>query len=151
MNLFDEFFAIVREFHTEGIRYAVVGGIAMAFHDQPRFTRDIDLLIHPGDIESVAAILGRLGYFASASPWTFQKTKLTLHRFLKIVGEDDLMVDVLVGYEGKHAEMIEGALLEKTEQGDIRIARKEDIIWMKTLRDSDQDRVDIRKLQNDKN
>ncbi len=42
MNLYDEFFNIIHEFENHDITYAVVGGIALAFHDKPRFTRDID-------------------------------------------------------------------------------------------------------------
>jgi hypothetical protein len=34
-----------------GIRYLVVGGIAVGYHAEPRFTKDLDLLVHvaPGD------------------------------------------------------------------------------------------------------
>jgi hypothetical protein len=42
MNLFDEFFQIVERFEKSDLQYAVVGGIAMAFHDQPRFTKEND-------------------------------------------------------------------------------------------------------------
>ena len=43
MNLFDEFSAIVKAFQKKKMRFAVVGGLAMAFYDEPRFTRDIDI------------------------------------------------------------------------------------------------------------
>jgi hypothetical protein len=149
MELFDEFFRIVQEFQNRKISYAVVGGIAMAFHDRPRFTKDIDILIHPKDSEKVRTILEGLGYFASAEPWTFKKAKLTLHRFMKIEREDHLVVDVLLGRDDRHKEIIKNALLEKSSGGIVRIASREDIVWMKQCRDSDQDRVDIRKLQNE--
>jgi hypothetical protein len=42
MNLFDEFFKIVEHFVKSDLQYALVGGIAMAFHDQPRFTKKND-------------------------------------------------------------------------------------------------------------
>jgi len=121
----------------------------MAFHDEPRFTRDIDILIRPEDSVKVGAILESLGYSASAAPWKFKQTKLTLHRFLKIENEDHLVVDVLAGSDNRHREIIKNSLREKAGAGIVRIARKEDIIWMKQLRDSDQDRTDIRKLQNE--
>ena len=41
------------------------------------------------------------------------------------------------------------ALNEKSEKGVVKIARKEDIIWMKKFRDSDQDQVDLKRLQDD--
>jgi len=42
MNVFDEFSHIVRMLEERGLRYALVGGIAMAFYTEPRFTRDIE-------------------------------------------------------------------------------------------------------------
>lgn len=38
MDLFEEFFAIIQALDGARIRCAVVGGLAMAFHDEPRFT-----------------------------------------------------------------------------------------------------------------
>ena len=147
MRLFDEFFSVIQELERQKIDYAVVGGIAMAFHDQPRFTRDIDILIQPKDCECVSTILQELGYSVSAKPWTLKKANLTLHRFLKIENADHLAIDILAGKDERHREIIRNGLREQSSAGIVRIARREDIIWMKQLRDSDQDRVDIRKLQ----
>lgn len=149
MHLFDEFHSIVREFRRHRIQYAVVGGIAMAFHGEPRFTRDIDVLIEPRDLGRATAILKSLRYSPSAPPWTFPKTNLTLHRFLKTEATDYLVIDILVGQEPRHHEIIKNCLREKSGEGTIRIARMEDIIWMKQFRDSEQDQVDIKRLQND--
>lgn len=54
MDLYNEFFRIMREFNSRGLKYAIVGGIAMAFHKSPRFTRDIDILVLPEDIKEIA-------------------------------------------------------------------------------------------------
>jgi len=45
MNLFEDFSSIIKQFNKNGISYALIGGIALAFHDEPRFTKDIDFLI----------------------------------------------------------------------------------------------------------
>jgi hypothetical protein len=44
VELYREFFAIIAALNQRGLDYSVVGGIAMAFHDLPRFTRDIEKL-----------------------------------------------------------------------------------------------------------
>ena len=49
MNLHTEFSRVTKAFEKRKIRYAVVGGLAMAFHDEPRCTMDIDLLVHSED------------------------------------------------------------------------------------------------------
>ena len=71
VNLYDEFFKIVNSFNLAGLKYVVVGGIAMAFHDTPRFTRDIDFLIYPEDLGKVKKLLMAQGYFESAQTRTF--------------------------------------------------------------------------------
>lgn len=151
MDLFDEFLKLIEGLNEARIPYAVVGGIAMAFHDEPRFTKDIDLLIAEDAIESVRKIFEKVGYFESSAPWTFQSSNLTLHRFMRTQGEDFLVVDILVGHEPQFEEVIRNAIKEDTEAGTVRIARKEDLISMKQLRNSDQDQVDIKRLRNDKN
>ncbi len=150
MDLYDEFFSIMRGFNKRGLKYAVVGGIAMAFHENPRFTRDIDILVLPEDIEEIRKIIEDLDYFESSPPWTFENTKLTLHRFMKTMDEDHLLVDILTGNEDRYEEIIDKSVSAESHEGIIRIADKNDIIWMKKLRNSNQDKVDIRKLENDK-
>lgn len=43
MRIFEEFQGIVERFETEGVAYALVGGVALAFHGLPRFTQAIDI------------------------------------------------------------------------------------------------------------
>lgn len=151
MNLFDEFSSIIKQFNRHGVSYAVIGGIAMAFHAEPRFTKDIDLLILPDKINEIGKFLEELGYFESAEPWTFRNSQLTLHRFMKIEGEDHLVVDILYGAETRCQEIVERAIVQDSSYGTVRIASRNDLIWLKQKRGSDQDQVDIRKLQNDQN
>jgi hypothetical protein len=84
MNVFDEFRRLVSELEKRGVRYALVGGVAMAFYTEPRFTRDIDILVDPEDFQKAKDILEKDGYFESALPWTFRTVAIELHRFLKV-------------------------------------------------------------------
>ncbi len=149
MNLYNEFFSIIPYFNKMGVRYAVVGGIALAFHDRPRFTDDIDILVHPEDLELVKITFDRLDYRESTNPWTFKNTNLTLHRFLKIVPDDELIVDILLANTDKHQKIISDAIDADSKDGIIRVARKVDLIWLKQFRNSSQDKVDIENLKND--
>ena len=36
---------LLSAFHAHGVKYLIVGGYAVIFHAQPRFTKDIDLFI----------------------------------------------------------------------------------------------------------
>jgi len=149
MNLYDEFFDVVKALRKVKARFAVVGGLAMAFYDEPRFTRDIDLLLHSED-EDVSGAMNKIGYYESAKPWTFKKTPIILHRFTKIEGDDFISVDILVGKEKRIDEIIARATEHPWTGGRVRVVSKDDLIWLKKQRGSDQDKVDIRKLKNDK-
>lgn len=151
MNVFEEFPKIISAFEDEDLRYALVGGVAMAFHDEPRFTKDIDILLLPEDIEKLEKILSINGYVESTTPWTFKNVDITLHRFLKIKEKEHLQLDVLTANEKRSKQIIKNALEAESEQGIVRVATKKDLIWMKKQRDSDQDKVDIKKLENNKN
>jgi len=150
MNIYDEFFSIIKKLNEANIQYAVVGGIALSFHTQPRYTKDIDLLLLAEDIDDLKSILKKMGYTFEANPWTFKNTNITLHRLTKIEGEDSLTIDLLIGNEKQHKEIIKNAVVEETEYGLTCIASREDLIWMKRFRNSKQDIADIEALENDK-
>jgi len=122
----------------------------LAFHAQPRFTRDIDILAKPVDLERYQRILAKLGYTELAEPWSFQTTKITMHRFGKPSleqNEDLIVIDLLLGHADKHAEIIEQSIVDESPAGIVRLAKREDLIWMKKLRGSKMDEAGIEKLK----
>lgn len=152
MVLFREFFKIIEALNKEGIDYAVVGGIALAFHSVPRFTRDIDILGAPVDLEKYEQIFRSLGYRKDDVPWTFKNTRLELHRFWKGGEADDiLVVDLLLGGGPEYQQVIKNALLDDSFVGKVRLASRDDLIALKKLRNSEQDKVDINNLLNEQN
>src|SRR5512139_3999184 len=58
-----DFVELLAEFAAASVRYLVVGGYAVGFHDRPRTTKDLDLLLDPSEVnvERVAASLARFG------------------------------------------------------------------------------------------
>lgn len=42
-----DFADLLHEFNAAGVEFVVVGGQAFGFHAQPRYTKDIDLLVNP--------------------------------------------------------------------------------------------------------
>ncbi|XOV69487.1 MAG: nucleotidyl transferase AbiEii/AbiGii toxin family protein [Verrucomicrobiota bacterium] len=150
MELYKEFFHLIRKLNEQEASYSVVGGIALAFHSLPRFTRDIDILGVKEDIEKYGQIFTELGYISLGSPWTFENTNITLHRYGKRSQESReelLVVDLLIGNEPSHMKVIEQSIIDESPAGNVRLARREDLIWMKQLRSSPQDLVDIENLR----
>lgn len=150
MNVFYEFHKIVQHLQAEGVEYALIGGVAVAFHTEPRFTKDVDLLIRESELARVTEALKREGYFESSSPWTFKNSKLTLHRFMKVEDLDEMVVDVLVAGDDRHEQIITNALEAESEgTGLVRVAAKSDLIWLKRKRNSKQDQADIARLNDE--
>ncbi|MCC5834669.1 MAG: hypothetical protein JJU20_08045 [Opitutales bacterium] len=150
MELFREFFAVIQALNEEGLDYSVVGGIALAFHAQPRFTRDIDILALPADLDRYRTVFSSLDYMELAEPWTFKDTDVTLHRFGKQSSEQDadlIVIDLLLGNEERHGEIIKRSTVDRSPVGKVRLATREDLIWMKRIRGSKQDQADIEKLE----
>ena len=149
MNVFEEFKLLVMELERHKVRYALVGGVAMAFYTEPRFTRDIDLLVDSEDYEKTKGILEKDGYFESASPWTFRQVAIELHKFLKVTLEDEMMIDILVAKSEEVKRVIRDAVEAESEEGRVMLANRKDLIWLKGLRDSKQDQADIEKLEDE--
>jgi hypothetical protein len=151
MNVFEEFKRLVMELEKHKVRYALVGGVAMAFYTEPRFTRDIDLLVDSEDYEETKGILEKDGYFESASPWTFRNVAIELHRFLKVTPEDEMMIDILIAKDENVRRIIQDAVQAESEEGKVWLANKKDLVWLKRSRGSKQDQADIETLEDEKN
>ena len=151
MNVFDEFRQLVMELEKHEVRYALVGGVAMAFYAEPRFTRDIDILVDFEDYQKAKTVLEKEGYFESAAPRTFRNVAIELHRFLKVTPEDEMMIDILVAKDETVRRIIQDAVQAESEEGKVWLANKKDLVWLKRSRGSKQDQADIETLEDEKN
>jgi hypothetical protein len=61
--MYQDYKDLLFAFHAHGVRYLVVGGYAVIYHAQPRFTRDIDLFIQadPANAQAIYAALASFG------------------------------------------------------------------------------------------
>lgn len=58
-----DFVDLLTELERSGVRYVLLGGYAVGFHDRPRTTKDLDLLIDPSprNVERAARALSAFG------------------------------------------------------------------------------------------
>jgi hypothetical protein len=61
--MYQDYKDLLSAFHAHGVRYLVVGGYAVIYHAQPRFTKDIDLFIKadPANSRATYAALAAFG------------------------------------------------------------------------------------------
>jgi hypothetical protein len=61
--MYQDYKDLLSAFHAHGVRYLIVGGFAVIFHAQPRFTKDLDLFIKadPANAQATYAALAEFG------------------------------------------------------------------------------------------
>lgn len=147
MDLDQEFFTIVAALEETGIPYAVAGGIALAWHGHPRFTRDIDIVVLAEAMPDATRALHTAGYLPSAPPWRFTSGHFQLARFLKTAEDGDhLELDLLITDSPEAEQVVRAAVITQGNSHLVRIVSRKHLIWMKSLRSSAQDKIDIENL-----
>lgn len=149
MDILKEFIRIVDCLNAQGIDYALCGGLAVALHGYPRFTGDIDILLLRDDLPSVKEALKSIDYSIAAGPFPFDSGTAKareVHRISKIEGGDVFSLDLLIVndilrdvWKGREKYDLEGR--------EIRIVSRSGLLAMKALAGRDQDRLDIKKLE----
>ena len=61
--MFQDYKDLLSAFHAHGVKYLIVGGYAVSFHAQPRFTQDLDFFIKaaPANAQATHAALAEFG------------------------------------------------------------------------------------------
>lgn len=63
--MFPDYKDLLSAFHAHGVKYLIVGGYAVSFHAQPRFTKDLDFFIK-ADLANAQAAYAALAEFGAA-------------------------------------------------------------------------------------
>ncbi len=144
--------AAARDLSELGLRWALVGGLAVSARTEPRFTRDVDLVIAvPGDLDAEQAVhaLQRRGYRIDALVEQEAAGRLATAR-LAPPQEDDagIVLDVLFASSGIEPEITEAAEeLEVFPGLRVRVAGVGHLLALKLLSRDDrtrpQDRADL--------
>lgn len=148
LDLYAEFEGIIRSLARERIPYALCGGLALALYSTARATLDIDFLIPPASLTAIEKILVENGFSVRALPMEFHSGETVIHRFSKIdpVDGDLLSVDLLL-VTSKNENAWKDLQQFRWNEQDLVAVSREGLILLKSLRNSDQDRADIRSLR----
>ena len=131
---------------TRGIRFALIGGLAVSLRGQPRMTVDVDLVIL-ADIDQAL----RLAQELSSTPFEplFPGVEEVVARSFILPlrhRATGIRVDVAIGMSGFEQQAVSRAT--KVTIGDVRVpvVVVEDLLVMKALAGRPQDDQDIRGL-----
>jgi hypothetical protein len=131
-------------------RFALVGGLAVSFRAEVRFTRDVDLAVIVSDDNDFEMLLFHLrtqNYFPLATVEHTQQNRLATARMQSSLG---IVIDLMAASCGLESEVVDRAtLIEMEGVGWLPVARSEELLAMKVLSMSEkrlQDRIDARNL-----
>lgn len=138
-----------------GVRYALVGGIAVSVRAEPRFTRDVDVAVSVPDDSSAESLVREL----LSAGWTLlaQVEQDATGRLSTVrtrapgTGEGGVVVDFLFASSGFEPEVVAAAeLVEALPDLIVPVARTPHLVAMKVLAMNRgarlQDRVDALSL-----
>ena len=131
-------------FAKHQIKYAVIGGMAAGYRSQPRFTKDLDFLLHIPQVTlpPLLSDLARRGFefdeLATIREWTQHHMAVLSYRGIRV----DWLKAVLPVYQ----HILDRATTESWLNHPIRIASAEGLILLKLLAFRTQDQLDIENL-----
>jgi len=139
---------------TAGVRYALVGGYAVALHGAVRGTVDVDLILRWDlhNLEAAEAALGGLGLVsrlpvAAESIYRFRDEYIRDRNLIawNFYNPQDLteQVDIVISEDLKGKRTIKMQTLD----GPIRVLARKDLIAMKQTSGRPQDLADVEALE----
>ena len=156
MTQFDPIFETLQ---ATGVRYVVVGGVAVNLHGYQRFTKDIDLVVElvPDGVLKALEALVALGYKPSlpvtvadfANPatregWIRDKGMMVFQLYSDA---NRLSIDIFVKYPLDFDELWNQSTEIQLPLASLRIASINHLIQMKRIAGRIQDLLDIEKLE----
>jgi hypothetical protein len=147
--MYQDYRDLLSAFHAHGVRYLIVGGYAVIFHAQPRFTRDIDLFIR-ADSANARATYAALAAFGAPLEGVRAEEFADRESFFRF-GRDPHGFDILpdlpgVDFDGAWERRVEGVIDAETGLAAFFIS-KDDLIAAKLASGRPQDLADVRAVQ----
>jgi hypothetical protein len=148
MDLYIELQSLLTALQRNQIDYALCGGFALAVYGIIRATEDIDVMILESTLPHVRQTVEPLGFRLAARPLRFHEDQVEIRRLVKTWpnSEDYVVLDLLL-VSPLLKPAWESRRIVNTEWGAIRVVSPVGLIFLKSLRDSGQDKDDVRRLK----
>jgi len=146
MSLHPDYKDILAAFAAAGVEYLVVGGYAVGFHGQPRFTKDIDLWVRASD-ENLTRVKLALEQFGAPRAvidalWSAAPEDVLW------MGAPPVRIDILKGVPGGDFDQAYGQRAVADWDGvDVSVVSRGDLIRLKRASGRPQDLLDADALE----
>jgi len=148
MNLIEELLGLAAVLDAGRIEYAVCGGIAVAIHGHPRFTKDLDLLVQRADVEKLRGVARKRGFTLEGMPMLFgagTKDEREILRLTKVEGPESLTLDLLL-VGPPFAEVWADRTRTEWRGRALWVVSRDGLLQMKRISGRAQDIADIQAL-----
>ncbi len=146
LDLYRELQRLAEALDTDGIAYALVGGLAVSIYTTPRATEDIDVMVAPEDVGRLVAAVERLGFRPAGAPMRLAGGRLQIQRLTKFEGSDLLPLDVLFTADPELRMTLDERREILWEGRRLWIVNVDGLRVLKRLRGSTRDRADLEAL-----
>lgn len=146
MNLDPDFKDFVELLNKHQVEYMVVGGYALAFHGEPRFTGDMDIWIDCSELnaEKMMMVMNDFG----AASIGFTKEDFMDGGIIKQIGQPPLRIDILGHIDGvSYADALKDKQVYKSEGIRIPYIGVKDFIKNKEAIGRKKDLMDVAKIK----
>jgi len=148
VSLYDELRALVDALNDSNVEYAICGGVALAIHGFPRFTKDIDVLTPASSLEAIMGVAARLGFEHAALPMIFEAETpraREVRRLTKLLPDAPLSLDLLIVGPSQVQPWASREVYEWAGRR-VTVVSREGLVEMKMLAGRPQDRADLARL-----
>jgi hypothetical protein len=136
---------LFRTFLEEKVEYLIVGAYAVTYYAEPRYTKDLDILIRP-TLENATRTLAALKRF-EAPLEDIKAEDLTDPELVYQIGVEPNRIDVLMSITGIAFEEAWQHRVQSTYGGvPIYLISREDLITAKKASGRPQDLLDLERL-----
>jgi hypothetical protein len=145
IDIVDELRILAAKLDERGIEYALCGGMAMGVHGHLRTTIDIDMLVLPESLPQIVELAGSLGYNIRGLDTDFRAVEIRRVSKIDPDSHDLLSLDFLL-VRPTIQPVWDSRIQAKWEHGILSVVSRQGLIQLKALRNSDQDALDIKVL-----
>ena len=138
---------LLAAFEKNKVRYLIIGGYAVGFHAEPRYTKDCDFWIATDPVNA-KAVYDTLTHFGAPlfgnSPKDFEDDDAFF-----FFGEPPNRIDIIMGPPGNlgFEEAWKRRIVQKVEDVPVFYVSKEDLIRLKNASGREIDRRDVEALE----
>lgn len=146
MEIYPDFKELFESFNAQRVEYVIVGSYALAHHGAVRATKDIDLYIHPTQVnaERIMAALDAFGFSpAELKAEDFQRPEQIIQ-----IGYPPARVDILTSIEGVTWEQADAGKSQGNYGGEpVPFLGRAEFIANKKAVGRLQDLADVERLE----